>query len=251
VLAQANTKGRSVYGDKYRVFGTMKSGSPFTTLMNSVLNALAHVFVLSQILNITIFEMEKVFRITVAGDDCVLAIAPSAAKRITLAQISEGLLQLGFKAKLEYATFETVIYLGCQPWPVRANGVETIAMAPHLGRAFAKIGWSLLRQEDDEYWWNSIVKGAQTTFSPVPIIGKMFSSTVVGRHGKVEYLPAVKTGAMCETTPESLLLFDRRYSGVRARYGDVCVAPPRYSILGTGLLADILQADGYGAYHSR
>lgn len=92
-LMEANIKthGRSSKGIKYSCIGTRKSGDPYTSVMNSILNGLMHVFCLHQA-GMTFQSMRRNLRMLVQGDDNLLRHPSNIIVDWDI------LLQLGFKA---------------------------------------------------------------------------------------------------------------------------------------------------------
>jgi hypothetical protein len=73
-LMRANiaTHGFTANGWKYKVPGTRKSGDPYTSVFNSMLNALMHVFVFCVRTNTPVDQVHEHMRMLVQGDDNLL-----------------------------------------------------------------------------------------------------------------------------------------------------------------------------------
>jgi hypothetical protein len=66
------THGGAYGGFKYKVDGTRKSGDPFTSLFNSILNALLHVFIFCRVRQCTVLFAKLHIKMLVQGDDNLL-----------------------------------------------------------------------------------------------------------------------------------------------------------------------------------
>lgn len=86
------TIGRTRHGIKVKTPGGMKSGVPWTSIGNSLLNAFIHLFIYQREHGLTLNDALKEFRILVMGDDSVIN-----CKRPTDFKLSMG--QFGFKAE--------------------------------------------------------------------------------------------------------------------------------------------------------
>lgn len=71
MTANISTHGITMHGWKYKVEGTRKSGDPFTSLFNSVHNALLHLFIYCEI-GVPLQQALKEVAMIVAGDDNLL-----------------------------------------------------------------------------------------------------------------------------------------------------------------------------------
>jgi len=88
------TNGITFSGIQYRVPGTRKSGDPDTSLMNSILNALLHLYVIRTEYNLSIRRLMRITRMLVQGDDNLSSLCVS--NRLDLAP---AMLRLGFKCE--------------------------------------------------------------------------------------------------------------------------------------------------------
>lgn len=66
------THGGAYGGFKYKVDGTRKSGDPYTSLFNSIINALLHVFIFCEIRQYTVIQAKLHIKMLVQGDDNLL-----------------------------------------------------------------------------------------------------------------------------------------------------------------------------------
>lgn len=128
--ANISTHGSTTHGFKYSVDGTRKSGDPYTSLFNSILNALIHVYCFVRNGHDVSTVLSNV-RMCVQGDDNIM-IYNSMSPRFNL------ILRLGFKSEcinrrdLGEAEF-------CSARFYRANG--SWVLFPKIGRVLAKLAY--------------------------------------------------------------------------------------------------------------
>jgi len=211
--AQEETIGQTSYKDLYSIPGTMKSGAPYTTLQNSVINMMTHLFVFSAISHMDLKTLLDHVRIAVCGDDCVILMSPTLRQSITVDAVECLMTKLGLQCKFKFTTFKDVTFLSCQPWPVSFHGRSVITMCPRLSRGLAKFGFSLLEQECPRQWWSVTLAGHKVAYSGVPFLGawvkrlsESYPTTQVPQDRS-----AVHTGFEVEPDDEGIALFKERY----------------------------------------
>lgn len=74
MLANCDTHGYSYHGAKFFYPGGRKSGDPYTSLFNSMLNAFMHVFIIKEKTGWNLSTLRDNVRMLVCGDDNVMAI---------------------------------------------------------------------------------------------------------------------------------------------------------------------------------
>lgn len=97
VKANIKTHGYTTNGFKYSVNGTRKSGDMWTSLFNSVMNGLIHLFIYCDVNGITISEAKTKLRMLVQGDDNLIAHLQSA-----FIDWKKEMSKLGFRSKALY-----------------------------------------------------------------------------------------------------------------------------------------------------
>lgn len=164
---RAHTRGvlRSRYGDRLARPGTMKSGTPYTTLQNSVLNAYAVFHCARQLIGP---NYRKNIFVAVAGDDLIAAVSPAHATTFWNG-FSRAALELGFVAKTKIVELERATFLASQHWPTKCGRVVA---CPELARCFYKHPWALLHQDKPEHWRRGVTLGLAHCLSPIPLFGK-------------------------------------------------------------------------------
>jgi hypothetical protein len=130
------TKGRTKNGFMYRVPGTRKSGDPYTSCGNSMLNGLMHYFGYKRQLNLSTLQVTRQLRMMVQGDDNYGA----SKQRVDFRKI---MLQFGFDSEAKYhdhpfkAEFCSMIL-----YPVsNHSGVEVWVFGPKPGKLLSKFAY--------------------------------------------------------------------------------------------------------------
>lgn len=142
--ANVRTHGFTSHGCKYSIPGTRKSGDPFTSCFNSLLNALLHLycFVRGQAERKDIFwdnrralkrltlEILRLIRMLVQGDDDLAAYHPSLRPRFDL------LLKLGFKAdNIHRNNIMEAEFCSCHMFRLKDG---RLSFGPKMGRLLMK-----------------------------------------------------------------------------------------------------------------
>jgi len=91
MMANVDTHGVTSQGFKYKVPGTRKSGDPFTSVFNSILNAMMHLFILCTVTGKKFDLIVKQCRMLVMGDDNLMRVPVKI-------NFKDHCLQLGFKS---------------------------------------------------------------------------------------------------------------------------------------------------------
>jgi len=92
----AQTHGQTSHGIKYKVKGTRKSGDPFTSLYNSILNGLMHMFIYCKVRGCTLQQARSQVRMLLCGDDNLMRhLGPEI-------NFKQEMLGLGFKSDAIY-----------------------------------------------------------------------------------------------------------------------------------------------------
>jgi hypothetical protein len=130
--ANNHTHGVTMLGGKYWMPGGRKSGDPFTSLYNSMLNIGLHAFILHKHFGWSIKEIKARTRMLVAGDDNLMTINAPAVDFVPYMK------QLGFNSEaivresLDYAEF-----CSCRLYKVSGKWV----FGPMPGKVLSKLGF--------------------------------------------------------------------------------------------------------------
>lgn len=134
-LMRANNKthGKTMHGAKYWCPGGRKSGDPFTSLYNSMLNAFIHVFIISETYGWSISQIKQKVRMLVAGDDNAMAIDHTEEIDFVGA-----MYRLGFNSEALYRdNILDVEFCSCRVY--RVHGVAVFGPMP--GKVLSKLGF--------------------------------------------------------------------------------------------------------------
>jgi hypothetical protein len=131
--ANNNTHGVTSKGIRYKVPGTRKSGDPWTSLFNSILNGCMHLWAFCRLRGVTVSQAMDMFRVVVQGDDSVVIHSGSRLP------FKAELLRLGFDCECNYkdSLFDvefcnSIIYKTLD---------GTYCMGPKVGRVLSKLGY--------------------------------------------------------------------------------------------------------------
>jgi hypothetical protein len=127
-----DTRGRTKWGYRYKVKGTRKSGDPYTSLGNSILNGLMHYYIYKVHYGLTTSQAMKGLKMFVAGDDnlgfCSSPNVPWVAY----------MLRFGFDSEAMYrqSIFEAE-FCSCRIYPTDSG----LVLGPKPGKVLAKFGY--------------------------------------------------------------------------------------------------------------
>jgi len=128
-----NTRGQSANGVKYKRKGCRKSGDPYTSLGNSMMNALIHLYIYCKENNCSINQARVQIRMLVQGDDNLINLSIKS-KRINW---KAWMLRFGFKAIAIYRTNrDRVEFCSMRLYNVK----EGVVFGPIPGKVLAKLG---------------------------------------------------------------------------------------------------------------
>jgi hypothetical protein len=162
------THGFTHHGIKYRVPGTRKSGDPWTSLFNSILNALMHFWAYLELTGDTVREALGRFRIAVMGDDSV--VRHSGGKL----DFKHKLLELGFETEVNYEkSLMDVEYCNNIMYKSIDGGY---VMGPKLGRVLSKLGYFVNPPFNQHPL--AILKGVALGFLPLTNFIPLMSSII-------------------------------------------------------------------------
>jgi hypothetical protein len=144
--AAIQTVGVAKFDIRYSVEGTRHSGDNQTSCGNTLLQVCAMIFALCELTGQSIEKIIEQIRYFALGDDNLL-VAPhnlvvNQGRPIPIVPM---LASLGLDLKLKLFTGENARYrcsfLSSKFYPVLIDGVESIVLAPNLGRVYAKYGY--------------------------------------------------------------------------------------------------------------
>jgi len=133
MTANIETHGSTAHGWRYKCEGTRKSGDPYTSLMNSIINGLSHLYLYCKWTGKTVMQARKSIRMLVQGDDNCLR----HSEWIEFPW-QQGMAGLGFDSEALYRKhlFE-VEFCSCRLYETD----QGVVFGPKPGRVLAKFGY--------------------------------------------------------------------------------------------------------------
>jgi hypothetical protein len=129
--ANISTHGSTHHGWRYKVDGTRKSGDPYTSLFNSIINGGAHLFLYCKATGKTVHQAKLTLKMLLQGDDNALA------HRDTMKiPFQSGMAELGFDSKASYKTLDTLEFCSNRVYATDQGYV----FGPKPGKVLAKFG---------------------------------------------------------------------------------------------------------------
>lgn len=131
--ANIQTHGTTTHGWKYKCQGTRKSGDPYTSLMNSIINGLSHLFLYCKWTNKTVLEARLSLKMLVQGDDNLM-------RHTDVEQFDwqAGMAGLGFDSEAVYRSSRDLVEFCSSRLYSTSDG---ICFGPKPGRVLAKFGY--------------------------------------------------------------------------------------------------------------
>lgn len=128
-----NTRGYTAHGLFYKRRGCRKSGDPYTSLGNSILNGLIHLFIFCEENNCTVNEARQRFTMLIQGDDNLMNMS-GYERRINW---KKRMLEFGYKAIAMYKhDRDKVEFCSMRLYAVK----EGVVFGPMPGKVLAKLG---------------------------------------------------------------------------------------------------------------
>jgi hypothetical protein len=167
--ANVNTRGKTRFGIKYKVPGGRKSGDPYTSLGNSIINACTHLFSFMLEFKCTIQYAMQHMRMIVQGDDNVLFIR---SKKFNL---KKHMLKFGFDAyALHRDSLFRTSFCSARFLPVK----DGVILSPKPGRVLAKLGTFVnAAQRDPKTMLEESVIGVNYNLGHIPGVTEYLKST--------------------------------------------------------------------------
>jgi hypothetical protein len=135
MIANISTHGVTHHGWRYKCDGTRKSGDPYTSVMNSVINGISHVYLYCQWTkkSVRYLKNSKEFRMLVQGDDNLMRHPEQVHFKW-----EEGMASLGFESEAIYrARQEQVEFCSSRIYETTGG----VTFGPKPGRVLAKLGY--------------------------------------------------------------------------------------------------------------
>ena len=132
--ANINTRGATPHGVTYVGGAMRKSGDPYTSLFNSVMNGLLHLYIYCQHYGVSVAGARLSLRMLVQGDDNAMTFR----QVVNLPPFQNMMLQLGFKAEAIFRPCLGLVQF-CSMRLTRCG--EGWVFVPKAGRVISKLGF--------------------------------------------------------------------------------------------------------------
>lgn len=213
IRANINTHGKTHHGIEYWAHAGRKSGDPYTSVGNSILNAMIHLWILTRRGQIPLRDVRYTSKMVVQGDDNLTRFNHFIHRQDWL----NGFLDLGFDAvPISRPNLASAEFCSSRFMP---NGNSHI-MVPKFGRVLAKFGTfpHVPTGVNPKQMLKGVVLGLWTSLSFIPCIRQMFDQVLKDTEGIKALKPRVRDW-------NNLLRREVNYDGVsrawvRSIYGD-------------------------------
>jgi len=200
LYAQLDTLGYTRSGIQYTVQGRRKSGDPNTTLGNTLVNGLSHLFEFAlHMANhsddydtvLDVDPRDVPMRAIVMGDDW-LGATQTPYQDMDF-ELEPAMLKLGFVSQVkvpscwEVASFCSGYFYPAQyPTGVDNINAHCLVYGPKIGRTLAKFGFSIGYQPDKDAWNRGVLQCLNSNCNHIPflvdIIRRLRKIVPTGRH---------------------------------------------------------------------
>lgn len=220
MLANIDTHGYTSCGWRYSVEGTRKSGDPYTSVFNSMLNALMHLFVFMKQTKLSISDARQSIKMLVQGDDNLMR---HGGDRIVW---RDTFLKLGFDTESIYrANLSEAEFCSSVLMPTKTGHT----FVPKLGRVLAKFGYFI--NPPINVPPAAIIRGVCLGFGPLNVLPwfKSFLTNMLERYrsDRVHYLKdhefkAKLVGFEIDDYMDAVFYFTKRYDFDYTNLTDLC-----------------------------
>lgn len=178
------TRGKTHHGIDYWAKAGRKSGDPYTSVGNSILNAMIHLWILTDRGAVPIREVRYTSKMIVQGDDNLTRYN----RRINIQNWRQDFLDLGFEAvPIARKSLAEAEFCSSRFMPNKG----TYIMVPKFGRVLAKFGTfpNVPRGVNPKQMLRGVVLGLWKTLSFVPCIKQLFSLVLKETEGVKAIIP--------------------------------------------------------------
>jgi len=162
-----DTHGKTHHGWKYKCQGTRKSGDPYTSLFNTMINLFTHLYLYCKFTGKTVEEARETFKMVAQGDDN--AFIHSEPDHFDW---RGGMLSLGFDSEATYGSLCELEFCSMRMYPTDQGWT----FGPKPGRVLSKFGYSInkpLHVPAGSYL-RGVAKSQVDQFGFVPILGSLY-----------------------------------------------------------------------------
>jgi hypothetical protein len=179
--ANIKTHGKTHHGWRYKCEGTRKSGDPYTSLMNSIINGLSHLYLYCKWSGRTCFDAEKHIFMLLQGDDNAMVHTES-----TKFPWKKGMAGLGFDSDAIYrSSFDTVEFCSNRLYQLQ----DKYIFGPKPGKVLAKFGYIINPPANvsRESMMRGVALGLQKLCNHIPPIKLVIDRTLTLTEGHEAY----------------------------------------------------------------
>jgi len=185
-LMRANiyTHGYTSKGFKYKVLGTRKSGDPYTSLFNSILNGLMHLFIFCDVKGCSVKQARQHFRMLVQGDDNLMCHS-----RLDVVPDWVGCMaKFGFESEALYRrNIEEAEFCSSRIYPTK----QGYTFGPKPGRVLSKLGYFVNPPHPKVATGVQLVRGTAlglySSCSHIPPLRSYLDHLLKLTHGEIPY----------------------------------------------------------------
>lgn len=177
MVANIKTHGRTHHGWVYKCEGTRKSGDPYTSVMNSVINGLSHLYLYCKWTEKTVSEASKTIRMLLQGDDNALR-----HKEPQKFDWREGMASLGFDSTAIYrSSFDELEFCSNRLYNTSGGYV----FGPKPGKVLAKFGYIINPPGgvSRESMMRGVALGLESSCNHIPVLSKVINRVKVLTEG--------------------------------------------------------------------
>jgi hypothetical protein len=205
------THGYTHHGWKYSCYGTRKSGDPYTSLMNSVINGVSHLYLYCKWTNKTVKAAQQSLFMLVQGDDnCMWH------RELTTFPWRQGMAWLGFDSTASYRVhYDEIEFCSCRLYKT----TEGYVFGPKPGKVLAKFGYIINPPANvsRESMMRGVALGLKCNSSFIPPLKVVVDRVLELTEGHKAYFErnffehTVKVGREFVPDPESTLALYNQY----------------------------------------
>lgn len=162
VFGNIYTHGYTAHGWKYECLGTRKSGDPYTSLMNSVINGLSHLYLYCKWTEKTVLQAQQSIFMLLQGDDNAMW-----HQEKKLFPWRQGMAELGFDSEALYRDeLNEVEFCSCRLYRTSVGW----CFGPKPGKVLAKLGYivNAPRSVSRESMMRGVALGLRKSCSFIP-----------------------------------------------------------------------------------
>ena len=163
-----DTHGKTHHGWKYKCAGTRKSGDPYTTLFNTMINLFTHLYLYCKYTGKTVEEARWTFFMVAQGDDN--AFVHTEPDRFPW---REGMLSLGFDSEATYCSLVELEFCSMRLYSTDQGWT----FGPKPGRVLSRFGYSINKPDHVPAgsYLRGVAKSQIDQFGFIPILGSLYS----------------------------------------------------------------------------